>query len=162
MQPRNIYPSGCRAVADQIDIARKSKTDVVENLEKTRVAIANRDRNGRRARARRRTAAVVAEVGATAAVESRSESARQVARGVPVHRCDQAMLVRKEGSSSERPEILFIVQRVRFPSDQSLASRSAASLAPDGRRCVGTRANRPWECSPEINNPSGCRAARWP
>jgi len=45
------------------------------------------------------------------------------------HQCDQAMLVRKEKANAIAKKFGRAVQRVRVPSDQSLASRSVASLA---------------------------------
>jgi hypothetical protein len=45
------------------------------------------------------------------------------------HQCDQAMLVRKEKADAIAKKFGRAVQRVRVPSDQSLASRSVASLA---------------------------------
>ena len=45
------------------------------------------------------------------------------------HQCDQEMLVRKEKANAIAKKFGRAVQRVRVPSDQSLASRSVASLA---------------------------------
>ena len=45
------------------------------------------------------------------------------------HQCDQEMLVRKERQNAIAKKFGRAVQRVRVPSDQSLASGSVASLA---------------------------------
>jgi hypothetical protein len=62
---------------------------------------------------------------------SRTETPKALPRRVVVrdHQCDQAKLVRKEKANAIAKKFGRAVQRVRAPSDQSLASRSVASLA---------------------------------
>lgn len=55
----------------------------------------------------------------------------------------------RKGRIGNDMKFLYIAQRVEVPHDQSLASRSAASLALGNWRCVGTRAGRPWDTAPK-------------